>query len=390
MNNIDHLGDIRILESSWNYVSIFIVFFIGFFLIFFSEKKFDTSKVRVCSLYIWHTIFCCVFIFTTSKIGGDSIFYYTASLFHERDFRLGTTAALYFTTIFTKGFSLTYISTFMVFNIIGTYGLLALDASLRHATFNKSKYIKLLALFVVLMPSVSFWSSGIGKDSIQFLGTCLLLWSSINFKKRIVIFVISLIIIFIVRPHIAGIAIISLFLSLWFITSLSFSKKILYLVITIIPLILILPFILESVGFTRQYDYSLANLFEFLKSRQISTMRGGASVDIIEMNFIYQLFTYLFRPLPYEVHNAFAFLSSLDNLFLLLIFIITVLSVIFVKREKFVLNHPTENRWFLLIFSLIGLSILSYTTANFGISARQKWMIMPILLYFCFQFIKVR
>ncbi|WP_415303497.1 hypothetical protein [Candidatus Pelagibacter sp. Uisw_090] len=390
MNNINHLSDFTILENVWNYVSIFIVFFIGLFLIFFSEKIFDTTKVRVCSLYVWHTILCSIFIFTTSKIGGDAIFYYTASLIHEREFSFGTTATLYFTTIFTRGFGLTYISTFMVFNIIGTYGLLALDASLRHATFDKSKYIKLLALFTVLMPSLSYWSSGIGKDAIQFFGTCFLLWSSINFKKRNIIFLISLIIIFTTRPHIGGIAIISLFLSLWFISSLSLKKKILYLIITFVPLIFLLPTVLDSVGFSKNYDYSLANLFTFIKLRQTYTMIGGSSVDIGEMNFIYQLFTYLFRPLPYETHNTLAFLSSLDNLFLLSIFIITILSIIFVKREKFLLNHHTENRWFLLIFSLVGLSILSYTTANFGISARQKWMVMPILLYFCFQCMRVK
>ena len=390
MSSINHLSDFTILENVWNYVSIFIVFFIGFVLIFFSEKIFDTTKVRVCSLYVWHTIFCSIFIFTTSIIGGDAIFYYTESLIQNYEFALGSTSLLYFTTLLTVGFGLTYISTFMVFNIIGTYGLLALDASLRHATFDKSKYIKLLALFTVLMPSLSYWSSGISKDSIQFFGTCFLLWSSIDFKKRNIIFLISLIIIFTVRPHIGGIAIISLFLSLWFISSLSLKKKLLYLIITFVPLIFLLPIVFETLDFTLFYDdYSLSNLFEFIKSRQTFSMIGGSSVDIREMNFIYQLFTYLFRPLPYETHNTFAFLSSLDNLFLLSIFIITTLSIIFVKREKFLLNHHTENRWFLLIFSLVGLSILSYTTANFGISARQKWMVMPILLYFCFQCMRV-
>lgn len=51
--------------------------------------------------------------------------------------------------------------------------------------------------------------------------------------------------------------------------------------------------------------------------------------------------------------------------------------------------HSKENRLFLLIFSLGTLLILALTTANLGISVRQKWMVMPIFLYFMFLSINV-
>ena len=364
--------------------------FYWFFLVNSSVGYFNTTKIRALSLYIWHTFFCCVFIYVTSKIGGDAIFYYNASLFHQREFSFGTTATLYFTTLLTRGFGLTFVSTFMAFNIIGTFGLLAIDASLKHATQDKSNYIKVLALLAVLIPSMNYWSAGIGKDSIQFMGTGLILWSCIDFKRRYLMFFISLFIIFAVRPHIGAIAIISLFLSLWFATSLSLSKKIFSLLIIFTSLIFIIPYILSSVGYTRDFEFSLNNLWTFIKLRQSFNMDTDAGVDLSSMNFLYILFTYLFRPLPYEAHNIFAFLASLDNIFLLIILTLTIISIIFVKRGKFILSHPTENRWFLLIFSLTIFSLLSFVTSNFGISVRQKWMFMPILLYYWFLLMRVR
>jgi hypothetical protein len=164
-------------------------------------------------------------------------------------------------------------------------------------------------------------------------------------------------------------------------------KKI-YFIISLISLIFILPFILEYVGLGR--SISIDTIISYIKSRQNVNMGGGSSIDIRQMNLPYQLFTYLFRPLPYEAHSVFAFLSSIDNVLILTVFTLSFLSIISLKGQKFNLNHPTENRLFLLIFGMAMLIILSLTTANLGIAVRQKWMVLPILLYFAFLFMRVR
>ena len=374
--------------STWDICSAIIVLVVGYILILNSAKSFNSNKIRAISLYTWHTLFCFAYIFTTTKIGGDAIWYYTSSLKYFREFEFGTNSTQIFTGIFTQGFGLTYISTFLVFNILGSYGLLAVDASLRHATKNKSGFVKSLSLIVVLIPSMSYWSSAIGKDSIQFMATGFLLWSCIDFKNRNKMFFISLVIMFMVRPHICSLAILSFALSVFLMNSLTISKKIIYLSFCLVSLIFVLPFAMNYVGLGN--SISLGNLMSYIEQRQGYNLGGGSSLDIKEMNLLYQLFTYLFRPLPYEAHNAFAFLSSIDNFLLLMVFILSLSSVIFLKRQKFTLMHSKENRLFLLIFSLGTLLILSLTTANLGISVRQKWMVMPIFLYFMFLFISVR
>ncbi len=388
MSNLDHLSDVNLLENIWDIISVIAVLIFGCYFISVNAKYFNATKIRGLSLYLWHSLFCFVYIFTTSIIGGDSIWYYTESLIQKYEFSFGTTSTLYFTTFLTVVLGLNYIGTFLVYNILGSIGLIAVDASLRHVTKDKSGFVKSLSLIIVLVPSMSYWSSAIGKDAIQFMATGLLLWSSIDFKKRNLMFLISILIMFTVRPHICAFAIVAFTFSMLIIKSISFTKKITFLFICLAFFLTALPFLLGYIGWVG--SLSIESLLNYVELRQGYNLDGGGSIDISQMSLLYQLFTYLFRPLPYEAHSALALLSSIDNFLILIVFVLSFLSVICLKKPKFILNHPTENRWFLLIFSTALLILLSITTANSGIAARQKWMVMPILLYFAFLFMRVR
>ena len=74
---------------------------------------------------------------------------------------------------------------------------------------------------------------------------------------------------------------------------------------------------------------------------------------------------------------------------MLLVFLLFTLNLLKLKKSTILLMHPQENRWFMLIFAITTLLILSVTTANTGIAVRQKWMFMPMLLYFCFLFMRI-
>src|SRR5690606_32124112 len=80
---------------------------------------------------------------------------------------------------------LSYLGSFFFYNILGFVGLIAFDASLRVATANKSRVLRLLATLIAFLPSVSFWSSAIGKDAISFMGTGLALWAALRLKRRV-------------------------------------------------------------------------------------------------------------------------------------------------------------------------------------------------------------
>ena len=97
------------------------------------------------------------------------------------------------------------------------------------------------------------------------------------------------------------------------------------------------------------------------------------------MSLPMQLFTYLFRPLPIEANGIFAFAASLDNAVLLFIFIWGGREMVKQRmRHKLVF---LENRIFLWVYALSAWLVLSMTTANLGISVRQKWMFAPMLIF---------
>jgi hypothetical protein len=194
---------------------------------------------------------------------------------------------------------------------------------------------------------------------------------------------------FFVRPHIGGIMIVAFILSLLISKTLSPFKKVFFFIVSLIGMVTIIPFVLEYVGFGSIISGELAE--EYIYKRQNYNIEGfGGGIDISSMPFILKMFTYIFRPLPFEAHNFLSFLSSIDNLLILVLFILSLFSVVASRRKIFSLNDSKENRWFLLFFALGGITISSLITSNLGISARQKWMFLPILIYFMFLFMNVK
>tara|TARA_B110000902_G_C14106112_1_gene512536 strand:- start:104 stop:712 length:609 start_codon:yes stop_codon:yes gene_type:complete len=193
---------------------------------------------------------------------------------------------------------------------------------------------------------------------------------------------------FMVRPHIAALMIISFALSLLITKILSPFKRIFFIIISIFGSILLIPITLQYVGLNEIISVDLVK--DYISVRQGYNMLGGGGINISAMPFISKIFTYSFRPLPYEAHSFLSFLSSIDNLILLIILILSLFTGLISKGEKFSFSDSKENRWFLLIFALGVMIASSYTTSNLGISVRQKWMYMPIMLYFLFLYMKIK
>ncbi len=381
------MNKLAFFNSGIDVFSNFLVFLIGVIIIISIAGVFNASRVRVFGLYMWHTIFSIAYAYISTFKVADSTSYYLVSLDQLQEFDLGTGAIYYFTAIFSQGLGLSYLGLFLIFNIFGVIGLIAIDAALRHATIDKSKFVKQLALIVVLLPSINFWTSAIGKDSLAFMATCLALWSAIHLRKRYFMMMIAVLVMFIIRPHISGIMVLSLAIAIVLSAGLNYLQKIIFLALSLIGVILITPIMFSYIGLPA--DVTVETILEVIKQRQSFNQDGDGRIDISSMGLPDQIFIYLFRPLPHEARSLFTLMASLDNLILLLVFSLFVLSLLKLKQSTILLIHPQENRWFMLIFAITTLIILAVTTANSGIAVRQKWMFMPMLLYFFFLFMQI-
>lgn len=363
-------------ETAWHLISASLVFLLGFPIILKVKKPLDISTKITILIYLWHSFFAIAYMFFTLTSGGDSIGYYMAALDGDVELKFGTQFIEYFAYILVYYLGFSYLGLFLFFNILGSLGLLLLHASIKPLTATYSKNIRVLSLLIVFLPSISFWSSALGKDSISFLAANLALWAALNLPKRKLLMAVAITAMLLVRPHMAGIMIIALSVSLLIgAKQISLVKRVVIASMALPIAMILVPLATNYAGIEDITDIIAVN--EYVDQRQSYNMEGGGGIDISSMSPPMQAFTYLFRPLPYEAHSIFAFFSSLDNVILLLLFLYAI---------RFVGKKPNTqaNHAFLWIYIIISVLVLSMTTANLGISVRQKWMFMPMLIYLLF------
>lgn len=361
-------------EDYWSVTSAFLVFLLGALLVVKISSFFKLAAKRGMLIYLWHSVFCLVYLFYVLNNGGDAVAYYNKALVGRFDFNFGTAAVGGLTSLLVHGLRFDMLSCFLFFNIFGSVGLLAFDGSLQQAVKNKSKFLKRLATVIVFLPSVSFWSSAIGKDAISFLAMGLALWAALQLNKRIALMVVAILLMLVVRPHMAGMIVIALAASIMFDPKTNFIKRFLLGCIALVGTAVMVPFALQYAGVS---DPSSAEaLMEYVETRQSYNMDGGGGVDISSMSLPMQLFTYMFRPLIFEAHSVTALAAALDNLVLLYLFIVGGYALVMKKARKF-----TENRKFMWVYAGLAWIVLAMTSANLGIAIRQKWMFAPVLIF---------
>jgi len=353
---------------------LIIILSIGIFITLICSKCFELSFSRSFYLFIWHTFFSFVYVWYTRKYYGDSIFYYEEATNGISEFSVSNESIIYITSFIYYFSKISFLNIGVLFGFFGLIGLLAFDGTLRSITKSSSKNIKTLATLVILLPSISYWSSGLGKDSIAFMSVSLILWSSLKLNKRKLVMLLGISSMLMIRPHVAALLLVALTFGLFFEKKIKIFIRLFYLTIIFIIIIKIIPFSLNFIGMGK--DISLQSIINFIELRQSynwKNFEGG--IDISSMNLVNQIFSYLFRPLPMDAHSLTALISSFENIFLFILFLFGVISKI--KGASADQNINLSFCWF---YSLAALIIFSVTTANYGISMRQKWMFLPFLI----------
>ncbi|SFM82613.1 hypothetical protein [Marinobacter pelagius] len=364
----------EIVSSAYHVLSASFIFFLGAAISATIGRKFNVSPVKSLGLYGWHTFFSLFYCWYVLRSGGDAIAYFRHGLFWSGEIGVGTSAVRAMAALLVSGIGLSILGTFLVFNIFGQIGLLAFWGSLKEATQDKPWRIRWLATLIIFLPSVSFWTSALGKDAISFMATGLALWSSLNLSRRGLLMAFAIGAMFIVRPHMAGLMVTAIAIAALVDSNASLIKKVLLGIGAAGVAAALVPFALRYAGVGEVVD--VESLTEYIDKRQSYNTEGGGGVDIASMSLPLQLFTYLFRPLLFEARSVFGLAAALDNLILLGLFLFGGMALL--RGRKTGLG---ENRVFLWAYALGAWLILSMTTANLGIALRQKWMFAPMLIF---------
>lgn len=364
-----------IISSLSQFLAAVLVFLIGAAVVVRVGQNFSARMGRSLLIYGWHTLMCLTYLWYALNFGSsDSIGYYRAAVRGGIEFEFGTAGISYLTALLVHGFGLSLLGCFLVYNIFGTIGLLAFDGCLRTATQNKSRNIQRLATLIVFLPSVSFWSSAIGKDALSFMAAGLALWAALDLGRRASLMALAIFVMLLVRPHIAGMMVIGLTFASLLDAKASPGKKLLLSGISVAVGASLVPFALQYAGLGD--TVSAESLSSYIERRQAVNMVGGGAVDISSMSLPMQLFTYLFRPTIFEARSVFALAAAIDNLILLYLFIAG--GCTFLGRAK---DIHQGNRVFMWTYALLAWLVLAMTCSNLGIALRQKWMFVPMLIF---------
>lgn len=366
----------EVATTAWHVFSSAGVFVIGAVISLYIPRYFGIPWSRSLVLYLWHTAFCILYIIYSLNNVADSTLYYQRSLFHTGDFSSGTQFVYFLTSIFSQGLGFSYLGVFLVFNIFGFVGLSAFYSAIRSAVEFSSIALKHVGFIVVLLPSASFWTAAVGKDAIAFMASGLFLWAALDLNKRARWIIFALIVMMAVRLHIAALMVTSIAVGVMFTGGLSRPKRAALVLAGVMSALVIIPAAMQYAGVQ---SGSGDDIMDYVEQRQSYNHGGGSSIDIAGMSPPMQLVTYLFRPLPFEAHNLTALAASLENVFLLLLFLVAIVALIRSRKSELIASRLT-----LWAYVLSTWLILAVTTANSGIAVRQKWMFLPVLLYLLF------
>lgn len=232
--------------------------------------------------------------------------------------------------------------------------------------------------WIFFLPNLHFWSSGIGKDSLLFLAVAFFFYSFKDIKKRWGYMLFAVLISLFFRPHILVFLMASAGAGAFLDSSMKAYQRILIMTVFSIGFLLMYDFFLN---FLNLESLDAASIESFASDRQasLSTDRTGSAVDVSNYPLILKVFTFLYRPLFFDMSGILAIFASLENLFLL-IFTIKIFRsqpIKVFKKSKVILKS-------MVMFLIIGSIGFSMILGNLGIMLRQKTPFIMMLIIFGF------
>ena len=348
-----------------------IVFLVGGISCVFIGKWLKLHLGVVAALIVWHTALGIYYADYVLINGGDAFVYYQKAKFDFIELSLGTDFIVWLTS-FPVSLGLSYWPVSFLYNAIGTIGLVFFYAALRETgVFSAESWaLRLIALLCLFIPSLSFWTSGIGKDALAFLAVGLFLWSTMSFGRRQPAAIAAVLIMLLARPHIAVLMVLSAAAGTVFVAELRGTIRFGIAAVATAAAAFAIPLALVYSGSTQ-----FTSLTEYIFDRQEQNLGGGSSIDITGMNPVVRLLSFLYRPLPNEASGLDQLFASLDNLFLIAL---TLIGIVGIYRAGFV--RVFRRHGITLMYGLSCLVLLSQVTANLGLATRQKWMLVPALM----------
>lgn len=355
-------------------------------------KIFDSYEKKLLNkLFFYHLAFSVIFYFYIMNFGGDAYSYW----YNPKNYSFTQLWSLYLSQggpnemmylinfIPSNLLGLSFFTSNILFGLFGflsfVYFLAILKKIMPH--YKSLNSIKVLGFkifpLILFLPNLHFWSSGVGKDTLLFFVILLFAYSLLEFKKRVFGLLISLTLSFLVRPHI------TLFLLTGFGLGIIFGGKLKGFQKTFLAVLFTGIFIIvfsSVLDFVKIEEVSVDSVEQFSDNKaKVLAAKGGSVVDISNYPYPLKVFTFLYRPLFFDINNPLAAIASFENLFLLILSLKFIFNkpIKWLKKSNYIIKGA-------FVFFILGSLSFSLILGNLGIMLRQKNMFMLLFYLFIF------
>jgi len=257
----------------------------------------------------------------------------------------------------------------------------------------ESSRVRGYAMFVLLLPSIVFWSTLFGKDSWVFcgLGICafgIARWLKFGQWTDFLKTLIGVGVVYTFRPHIALAVTLGLALTTVVCRERRSPRSVTKSVAVLLLLAPMMVFIWQAVSdMTGVTVVSRKSAVAEISQRGAGNKGGGSDVTTTEtegqLGFISQLpagaVRLLFRPWPWEATSLFMFVAALDNIILIAVLLAKWRNVSDTLRHL-----RTQPFAFFCVVLTIQLIVMFSTIPNLGLLMREKTQVTPFLYLLAF------
>ena len=318
---------------------------------------------------------------------ADAVVYFQAGRYFADHFRVldfsvvGTREREWGTQVirYASGVVLTLIGpsvrgAFLVFSSAAFAGLICMAVAFGRACKNPGA-MRQAALLLFVWPTLWFWPSSIGKEAVLILAVGLVMLGYVGRDDRVrwIPTIAGLAIALAVRPHLAGVLAVATCWAEW--TSRSWTPG--RLVQSAVMSAVAVWLLITAFGMLNLRDIEAAE--ELLRVTAEHTNQGGSAISsgggyatAIPLAFI----NILFRPFITDVTSVTTLVSSIEMM--------TLWTLVFRNRRRVrsSLRAWQQNRLlrFAIPFTFLYVLMIGLTFQNVGIIARQRALVMPMLL----------
>jgi hypothetical protein len=312
--------------------------------------------------------------FAQTHVVDSSIYYYDTTHYYNRPWsELSTVFILHITQVMKIYLHATYFDCFMVFQAFGFWGIMILMKTLDEIQWRLQSEPTVFSRYVLFLPTLHYWTAYVGKDSLLLLAVALCTWSVLNPPKRRLAFFVALLLMMLVRAHIAILIVASLAFAAAFHRGLSFGRRSV-LLIGSIGALAVLGAAVQT--YVRVDVADPDSITSFLESRTAMPLSAQGNTNLNGASFLVRLLSLLFRPMFFDAHKAFGIVASLENcvwLFMIAYLTVRYRTVLDLYRKVFFIR-------FAVTLTVVLILLLAMVNYNVGLGLRQRTMALPPLL----------